>query len=115
MKIILENNQIKNLEILMKDAKWYDYPSDESLFCFSYRFALGTIDGIQYGICESHKCGGHRPARILIRTGDKNTFLEYKTCTPYHRESHLGKTFIRPVLPGDNLIIEWPIDGNQNS
>ena len=94
MEIILNDGIVENLQELMKNSKWTDYSCDEPICCHSSRFCEGKIDGLEYGVCEIHKCGPDRLARILVRR-NKINILEYKIKTSYYRDPHSCTTYLR--------------------
>ena len=96
VEIIVEDGIIKNLEELMKEAKWQDNPSDEPICCHSSRQCMGELDGVTYGVCEIHRCCPHQETRVFVRDSPKKAMiLEYHTMPVYHRCPHTKKTYVR--------------------
>jgi hypothetical protein len=110
IKAIVENERLVNLEDIMKDVEWTDYPTDVPLFCFSYRTGgICEFEGKECHVGEFHKCGGGRPAHILMKNiADKSVILNYEENTEWHRDSHHGKTYIRSSTVG-KLDEEWQL------
>ncbi len=95
MKAIIENNEILNLDNLLKDSEWRDHPDIDGYFCGSFRCAIVEINGMSHLVMESHICE-HCNANISVWKINEDVLkrtivLKYKKPLIFRRCPHKGE------------------------